>query len=155
MGVNNLSYSEEGLRLTELFEGDVLKAYQDQGGVWTIGYGHTKDVHPGQTITQEQAEALLAGDVQAAVDCVNDAVTVRLTQRQFDALVDFVFNVGEGNFRRSTLLRKINAGNFPEAVTQFKLWDHCGGVVNAGLLRRRRAEAEEFGGEISAGMEIV
>lgn len=155
MGVNNLTYSNEGLRLTELFEGDVLTAYQDQRGVWTIGYGHTAGVHPGQTITQQQAEALLASDAQAAADCVNDAVTVRLTQRQFDALVDFVFNVGAGNFRRSTLLREINAGQFPEAVSQFRLWDHCGGVVNAGLLRRRDAEAEAFGRDISAGMEMV
>lgn len=155
MGVNNLEYSQEGLRLTELFEGDVLTAYQDQGGVWTIGYGHTAGVHPGQAITQEQAEALLASDIQAAVECVNDSVTVKLTQRQFDALVDFVFNVGEGNFRRSTLLREINAGHFPEAVAQFRLWDHCGGVVNAGLLRRREAEAEVFGRDISAEMEIV
>ena len=155
MGVNNLTYGNEGLRLTELFEGDVLTAYQDQRGVWTIGYGHTAGVHPGQTITQQQAEALLASDAQAAADCVNDAVTVRLTQRQFDALVDFVFNLGEGNFRRSTLLREINAGHFPEAVSQFRLWDHCGGVVNAGLLRRRDAEAEAFGRDISAGMEAV
>jgi lysozyme len=155
MGVNKLEYSHEGLRLTELFEGDVLTAYQDQRGVWTIGYGHTAGVHSGQTITQEQAEALLVSDIQAAVDCVNNAVMVKLTQAQFDALVDFVFNVGEGNFRRSTLLREINAGHFPEAVAQFRLWDHCGGVVNAGLLRRRQAEAEKFGGDISAGMEMV
>lgn len=144
MGANELTYSKEGLRLTELFEGDVLTAYQDQRGVWTIGYGHTAGVHSGQTITQEQAEAFLASDIRAAVECVNESVTVELTQRQFDALVDFVFNVGEGNFRRSTLLREINERHFPEAVAQFKLWDHCGGVVNAGLLRRRRAEAAEF-----------
>ena len=155
MGVNNLSYSKDGLRLTELFEGDVLTAYQDQRGVWTIGYGHTAGVHPGQTITQEQAEAFLASDIRAAVECVNESVTVELTQGQFDALADFVFNVGEGNFRLSTLLREINAGHFPEALAQFRLWDHCGGVVNAGLLRRRRAEAEKFGGDISAGMEVV
>lgn len=155
MGANNLTYSKEGLRLTELFEGDVLTAYRDQGGVWTIGYGHTGGVHPGQIITQAEAESLLAQDVECAVRCVNDAVTVTLTQAQFDALVDFAFNVGAGNFRRSTLLKEINAGHFPEAAVQFNLWDHCGGVVNAGLLRRRHAEAAEFGQDISASVEIV
>lgn len=141
---NNLDYSKDGLRLTELFEGDVLTAYQDQRGLWTIGYGHTAGVQHGQTITPAQADAFLATDIRAAARCVNDVVTVKLTQGQFDALVDFVFNVGEGNFRHSTLLREINEQKFPEAIAQFKLWDHCGGVVNAGLLRRRNAEAEEF-----------
>jgi len=147
MGVNNFSYSKNGLAITELFEGDVLTAYQDQRGVWTIGYGHTAGVYPGQTITQDQAVAFLMGDVAAAVACVNKAVTVPLTQSQFDALVDFTFNLGTGNFLGSTLLKDINAGNFPAAVAQFDLWDHCGGVVNAGLLRRRQAEAAEFSGQ--------
>lgn len=155
MGVNNLAYSREGLRLTELFEGDVLTAYQDQRGVWTIGYGHTEGVHPGQTITQAEAEALLAADIESAVRTVNETVRVKVTQAQFDALVDFAFNVGAGSFRRSTLLKEINAGEFPEAAAQFNLWDHCGGVVNAGLLRRRRAEAAEFNRDISASFEIV
>lgn len=144
MSLNNLNYSKNGLALTELFEGDVLTAYQDQKGVWTIGYGHTAGVRPGQTITQDQAVQFLFEDVSSAVACVNKAVTVKLSQPQFDALVDFVFNLGSGNFRASTLLRDVNAGNFPAAVSQFDLWDHCGGVVNNGLLRRREAEAKEF-----------
>lgn len=155
MGMNKLTYSKNGLALTRLFEGDVLTAYQDQRGVWTIGYGHTGGVHAGQTITQGEAEALLVDDIQAAVQCVNQAVKVKLTQPQFDALVDFAFNVGAGNFRGSTLLQDINAGQFPEAVAQFNLWDHCGGVVNAGLLRRRQAEATEFGRDIPASVEIA
>ncbi|MGB7191000.1 MAG: lysozyme [Acidobacteriaceae bacterium] len=155
MGINNLSYSKDGLALTQLFEGDVLAAYQDQRGVWTIGYGHTAGVRAGQSITQAEAEALLIEDIQAAVHCVHEFVTVKLTQPQFDALVDFAFNVGTGNFRNSTLLREINAGQFPEAAAQFNLWDHCGGVVNAGLLRRRRAEAAEFSREISASVEFA
>lgn len=155
MGVNNLTYSKDGLRLTELFEGDVLTAYQDQRGLWTIGYGHTAEVRPGRTITQEEAERLLAEDVESAASFVNREVKVKLTQGQFDALVDFAFNVGIGSFRKSTLLKEVNEGRFPEAIAQFDLWDHCGGVVNAGLLRRRKAEAAEFSGEISAGMEIV
>lgn len=155
MGANNLSYSKDGMRLTELFEGDVLTAYQDQRGLWTIGYGHTAGVHPGQTITQQEAEQYLAEDIRAAANFVNRVVRVKLTQAQFDSLVDFAFNVGTSNFRNSTLLKEIDEGRFPEAIAQFDLWDHCGGVVNAGLLRRRNAEAAEFGGGISAGMEIV
>ena len=144
MGVNNLTYSKNGLTLTELFEGDILTAYRDQRGLWTIGYGHTANVHPGQTITQDEAVACLTADIHTAVNCVNEVVNIKLTQPQFDSLVDFAFNVGITNFRKSTLLKEINAGNFPQAIAQFNLWDHCGGIVNAGLLRRRQAEAAEF-----------
>jgi lysozyme len=144
MGVNNLSYSKNGLALTELFEGDILSAYKDQHGIWSIGYGHTAGVRPGMTITKEEAASFLLSDVHTAADCVNEVVNVKLTQQQFDALVDFAFNVGITNFRHSTLLREINAGKFPQAIAQFKLWDHCGGIVNDGLLRRRKAEAAEF-----------
>jgi lysozyme len=150
MGVNNLTYSKSGLALTKLFEGEVLSAYQDQKGVWTIGYGHTAGVQRGQTITQAQAEAFLLSDVSDAVNCVNEVVQVALNQAQFDALVDFTFNLGVGNFKGSTLLKEVNAGNFPAAMAQFSLWDHCGGVVNAGLLRRRNAEAAEFAGTSSS-----
>jgi lysozyme len=155
MGVNNLTYSKNGLALTELFEGDILTAYQDQNGLWTIGYGHTTNVHPGMTITKEEAATYLESDVRTAVACVNAVVRVKLTQPQFDSLVDFAFNVGMTNFRHSTLLTEINAGKFPQAIAQFNLWDHCGGVVNAGLLRRRKAEASEFSGDITASIEVA
>lgn len=158
MGINNLTYGKNGLRLTERFEGDVLTAYQDQRGVWTIGYGHTAGVVPGETITQEQAVTFLEDDIAAAARCVNTCVTVKLTQAQFDALVDFTFNVGTGNFERSTLLKDINAGRFPAVLAQFDLWDRCGGIVDAGLLRRREAEAAEFSGnigDVSAAFDVV
>jgi lysozyme len=155
MGVNNLNYSKNGLALTELFEGDILTAYQDPRGIWTIGYGHTADVHPGQTITHEQAVSLLFSDLRAAVQSVNGAVTVKLSQSQFDALVDFTFNVGAANFRHSTLLRDINEDRFPQAIAQFNLWDHCGGIINAGLLRRRNAESAEFTGDIKSSIEDI
>jgi len=146
MGANDLTYSQQGLSLTEQFEGLRLAAYQDQVGVWTIGYGHTgPDVTPDLTITRDQAQSLLEQDVSKAVACVNNAVTVKLAQGQFDALVDFVFNLGAGAFEGSTLLRDLNAGNFNAAAAQFKLWDHAGGVVAAGLLRRREAEVALFG----------
>lgn len=145
MGVNNLSYSTNGLSLTERFEGCQLTAYQDQVGVWTIGYGHTgPDVAQGLTITMDQAQALLMRDVGSAVACVNKVVAVQLTQGEFDALVDFVFNLGTAAFQGSTMLRLLNAGEYANAATQFDLWDHAGGAVVAGLLRRRQAETALF-----------
>ncbi len=141
-------YSEKGLALTKSFEGLRLEAYQDCGGVWTVGYGHTgPEVVEGMTVNEAEAEALLLGDLEDAVRCVNRRVTVGISQSQFDALVDFCFNAGRGNFLQSTLLRKVNAGDFDGAVAQFGLWVHAGGEVVAGLVRRRKAEAELFSGE--------
>lgn len=145
MAVNDLTYSKAGLALTEQFEGLSLSAYQDVVGVWTIGYGHTgSDVHSGLTITLSQAQALLASDIAASVTFINQAVTVGLNQNEFDALVDFVFNLGRGAFAGSTMLKELNAGNFDAAAGQFELWDHAGGKVVAGLLRRRTAERALF-----------
>ncbi|MGA8673495.1 MAG: lysozyme [Terracidiphilus sp.] len=145
MGVNNLTYSASGLSLTEQFEGFRLTAYQDQVGVWTIGYGHTgPDVTPGKTITMAEAQALLTQDVSSAAGCVNTVVAVKLTQQEFDALVDFVFNLGTGAFKGSTMLRDLNGGDFTSSAAQFDLWDRAGGAVVAGLLRRRQAEAALF-----------
>jgi lysozyme len=145
MGVNNLNYSKNGLAITEQFEGCRLVAYQDQVGVWTIGYGHTgSGVASGLTITQDQAVDLLTSDVAAAAAYVNAAVAVELQQDEFDALVDFVFNLGRGAFAGSTLLKDLNAGQFDAAAAQFELWDHAGGQVVAGLLRRRQAEVALF-----------
>jgi len=119
-------------------------AYPDTGGVWTIGYGHTHGVIEGMTCTLEQAEAWLKADIQAAVDAVNRLVQISLKQSEFDALVDFVFNLGAGAFARSTMLKDINAGNLAAAAAQFPLWDHDAGRVLAGLLHRRLAEEAEF-----------
>lgn len=139
-----MEYSKNGLKLTEQMEGVRLVAYQDQVGVWTIGDGHTKDVKEGDTCTKEQAEQWLLEDVQEAVDAVNRLVTVDLTQNQFDALVDFTFNLGSGNLAHSTLLKLLNSGDYAGAAQHFKDWDRAGGVVRSGLLRRRLAEADLF-----------
>ena len=139
-----MQYSKLGLALTERFEGCRLEAYQDSVGVWTIGYGHTRGVQQGMTCTQEQAEEWLLQDSLQAQDAVNDLVTVLLTQPEFDALVDFTFNLGAGALAESTMLRLLNAGDFAGAASQFELWDHAGGKVVAGLLRRRLAEKQEF-----------
>lgn len=141
----NFTYSQNGLNLTEEFEGLRLTAYQDQVGVWTIGYGHTgSDVHAGLTITRDQANTLLMQDTASAAAAVNRLVTVALNQDEFDALVDFVFNLGQNAFAGSRLLRKLNAGDFVGAAAEFPKWDHAGGQVVPGLLRRREAEQQLF-----------
>lgn len=143
-----MTYSPAGLALTKSSEGDELKAYQDSGGVWTIGEGHTgTDVHAGEVESQSQADAELEEDLQVAIRCVNQAVRVTVTQGQFDAMVDFAFNAGTRNFRTSTLLRKVNVGDFAGAAEQFGLWVHAGGEVVDGLVRRRAAEAAMFVGK--------
>ncbi len=141
----NFTYSDTGLALTKNFESCVLTAYADQGGVWTIGYGHTgPGVHAGLTITQAQADIFLESDVSGAVTCVNKLVKAKITQNQFDALVDFVFNLGCASLSISQLLREVNSGNFSDVAAQFLRWDHVKGVVIQGLLRRRQAEATLF-----------
>jgi len=141
----NFKYSAAGLALTKQFEGLELKAYQDSVGVWTIGYGHTgADVKPGMTITEEQASVLLAADVAWAVTCVNKSVKSAINQNQFDAMVDFVFNLGCAAFGQSTLLRMVNAGDFAGAAGQFLRWNKAGGKVLAGLTKRRQGEMNLF-----------
>jgi len=141
----NFKYSAAGLELTKQFEGLELKAYQDSVGVWTIGYGHTgSDVKAGLMITEAQASVLLAADVAWAVTCVNKSVTSAINQNQFDAMVDFVFNLGCAAFAQSTLLRMVSAGDFAGAAGQFGRWNKAGGKVLAGLTKRRTAEAALF-----------
>lgn len=145
-----MQYSQTGQLLTQRFEGCKLIAYQDQGGVWTIGYGHTNGVKPGDTCTQNQAEQWLRQDIALAVWDVNTHVTVPLNQAEFDALVDFAFNLGNDAFNRSTLLRLVNQYHIAQAAAEFAKWDHVGGTEVAGLLRRRLAERDEFlGSDVS------
>lgn len=139
-----MNYSKTGIHLTEQFEGVKLVAYPDSKGIPTIGYGHTKGVRFGMTCTQAQAEEWLAEDIAWAESRVNADVHVPLTQYEFDALVDFVFNCGVGNFEHSTLLRLLNQGNYAAASEQFEVWDKADGKVVAGLLRRRLAEESLF-----------
>jgi lysozyme len=141
--MQQFNYSDKGLALTKSFEGLHLTAYQDCAGIWTIGYGHTgPTVSAGQTITI--TEAFLRADLADAIACVNHAVQSVISQNQFDAMVDFCFNAGRGNFLQSTLLRKVNREDFPGAAAQFALWIHAGGEIMAGLVRRRKAEADLF-----------
>lgn len=140
----NMQYGKDGMALTEGFESCRLMPYQDGGGVWTDGWGNTHGVVPGLRITQDKADADLLANVSDAVDAVNDNVTVDLAQHQFDALVDFAFNCGCNAFKESTLLKKLNAGDYEGAHDELVRWCKDNGKVVAGLLRRRRAEQELF-----------
>ncbi len=146
MIIKTMIYSGEGLSLTMAAEGCKLTAYQDSGGVWTVGYGHTGiDVYRGLVITADKARELLLSDIAVAVSDVNRLVTYQgLTQHEFDALVDFTYNLGYGNFASSTLLKLVNLDDMQDAALQFDRWDLCNGRVLGGLLTRRKNEANEF-----------
>lgn len=133
-----------GVALIKEFEGCKLAAYQDQRGIWTIGYGHMLNVKEGDTCTQTQADSWLLDDTHWAALEVIKTVDVAITQNQFDALVSIVFNIGSGNWVASTLRRLTNAGRFAEAAQEFLKWDHVNGTPDAGLLRRRQAEQTLF-----------
>ena len=132
------------------FEGERLAPYQDSAGVWTIGIGSTRDGngHPVSastpSITHAQALALLSRDMRSAIQVVERDVHVPLTVWEEEALADFVYNVGQGNFDHSTLLKKLNAGDYGGAANEFEKWDLAGGKVLAGLVRRRAAEKALF-----------
>lgn len=142
---DDLFYSKTGLALTEGFEGFRAAAYQDQGGIWTVGYGHTgHDVTASTVFTEPEAAQILAHDVQTAENAVKRFVIVALNQNEFDAMTDLTFNIGVGNFLKSTMLKYINASQFWAASDQFSAWDKCAGRVNSGLQRRRLAETQLF-----------
>lgn len=138
--------SQAAIDLIKAAEGLRLTAYRDSAGILTIGYGSTGGIKPGQTITPEQAEAMLVDDLDEAADAMRKLVTVPLTQGQFDALCSFVFNLGAGRLRDSTLLRLLNQGKYGEAAAQFRFWVMSGGEPLPGLVKRRAAERALFEG---------
>lgn len=141
-----MNTSKAGLDLIKQFEGLRLKAYKCPADVWTIGYGHTSAagqpaVKSGMSITEAQANKILAADLGQYEDAINNSVKVDLTQNQFDALVSFVYNVGIGAFQKSTLLKKLNANQYDAVPGELMKWTKGGGKELPGLVRRRRAEA--------------
>ncbi len=138
-----MTYSPDCLNLVKQSEGCQLRAYRDSVGVWTIGYGHTgPEVHEGLEWTQEQADAQLAADLQIACEGMMKLVTVSLSQGQTDALTDFVFNLGAGQLRISTLLRKLNSGYRDEVPAELGRWVYAGGEKLPGLVTRRQREID-------------
>lgn len=136
-----MNLSSNGLDAIKGFEQLRLTAYLDTGGVWTIGYGHTRSALAGMQISEARALMLLAQDVAEAVEAVNKLVRVPLEQYEFDALVSFVFNIGVGAFKSSTMLRCVNDRAEPMRIgTEFLRWVYDNGKKIAGLETRRRKE---------------
>jgi GH24 family phage-related lysozyme (muramidase) len=155
---DDLTTSDRGLKLLTECEGFRSHCYDDSAGYCTIGFGHL--VHRGRTgtdagreapfadgVSETQAVELLRQDVALAESIVKRCVQQPLRQSSFDALVSFVYNVGEGAFTGSTLLRVLNRGDWALVPAQFHRWTHAGGKVVAGLVKRRRLEANMFGGK--------
>jgi len=140
--------SQDAIDLVKHFEGCKLAAYICPAGILTIGVGHTADVHGGMTITQGEADAFLVEDLRGAANCLNSSVSVPLNQHEADACISFIFNLGCGAFRGSTLCKLLNAGDVDGAAAQFQRWDKArvkGELVPlAGLTARRAAETELF-----------
>ena len=147
-----MQVSDAGIKLIKSFEGFRANAYPDPisgGDPWTVGYGTTKfpsgrPVKKGDYVTPAQAEMYLREDVKKFASSVDALVTVPLKQCQYDALVSFVYNLGATNFRKSTLLKKLNAKDYKGAADEFLRWVSPGSSVEAGLRRRRTAERDLF-----------
>ncbi len=139
-----IGISQAGIDLIKRWEGFRSNAYLCPGNVWTIGYGHTKNVYQGMCISKAQAEELLKEDLKHFEASVRQFVTVKLNQAQFDALVSFTFNVGVYAFKKSTLLRLVNQGDFLGAAKQFGRWVNANGKKLPGLVSRREEEKKLF-----------
>jgi lysozyme len=121
-----------------------LEAYQDVVGIWTIGWGHTKGVQPGDTCTQEQADKWLQEDLYWCHQALNAGVQVPLSHNQREALLSFIYNVGGPAFLKSTLLKRLNEGDYLDAANELLKWNKAGGRVVRGLSNRRRDERTIF-----------
>ncbi len=137
--------SPHGLAKLKQWEGLKTKAYKDAGGVWTIGYGHTATAgepkpRAGMVITAAEAERILLKDLTQYEAAVESLVKVELNDNQFAALVSFVYNIPLAKFKKSTLLKKLNAGNYDAVPNELMKWTKAGGKKIQGLVNRRRAE---------------
>jgi lysozyme len=136
--------SENGLAIIKRHEGLRLSAYKCPAGVWTIGYGHTRTAKPGMKISESKAIDLLRDDLLHPTVIV-DRIKVPLNQNQQDSLISFIFNVGSGNFLKSTLYKKLQADpNDPDIAIQFSKWVYGGGKKLPGLVKRRAEESELY-----------
>jgi lysozyme len=162
--MNNLRPSQACIKIVKHFEGlhelrndGLVESYLCPAGKWTIGYGRTTGISRGMTITQDQAEAFLLEDLIEYGNYVNRYVRVPLTQAQFDALTSFVYNLGPANFKSSTLLKKLNIGDYDGAAQEFSKWNKARveGVLQPlpGLTRRRTAEASLFAMDAPVGSD--
>lgn len=149
VAVDEMSLSVDGVNQICNFEGLKLSAYDDGTGVWTIGYGTTrypngKRVSEGDRCSLEQAKTYMQHDLKIFERAVNSSVKVPLKQNQFDALVSLTYNIGVGAFKHSTLLKKLNSGDYKEAANQFDVWVNASGKRLQGLVNRRAMEKKLF-----------
>lgn len=121
-----------------------LQAYDDGGGVWTIGYGTTGDVHPGDECSEDEALEMLLGDIEETWGEIDPLIRVTIAQHELDALVSLAYNIGVNAFRKSTLLSRLNSGDFGSASDEFARWNRQGGRILPGLVKRRAAERRIF-----------
>lgn len=144
--VNNLTTDAAGRAFITHEEGEKLNEYKCAAGVDTIGVGHTRGVTDGEKISESQSQAFLSEDLAHFEAAVNRLVTVPLNQHQFNALVSFAFNLGEGALAKSSLLKLINGKAQDAAVltAHFTMWDNVNGKPNASILARRNREAALF-----------
>ena len=142
-----MKISQKGIDLIKKFEGCKLYAYRDSVGVATIGYGHIKGVKMGMSITQQQAETFLKDDIKPIETFLN-GMGINYTQGQFDALTSWIFNLGQGNFKSSTMYKYIVARKSDLEITdQMVKWHNAGGKPLIGLKKRRCEEANMFLGK--------
>ena len=142
-----MKISQEGIALIKKFEGCELEAYKCPAGVWTSGYGHTKDVKEGDRINKDEANYLLEEEMIEYEGYINDMVNVPLDQNQFYDLRSWVYNLGSINLMSSTMFTLLNEGKYDEFPQQIKRWNKAGGKVLDGLVKRREAEALLFEGK--------
>ena len=143
------SLSDNGMKLLEQLEGLRLEAYLDSASIYTIGYGTIKypdgsKVKKGDKITKAQAKEYKLHDLKEFESTVNTSVKVPLTQNQYDALVSLSYNIGSSAFKNSTLLKKLNSGDYKGTSEQLLLWNKAGGKKVQGLVNRREAERNLF-----------
>lgn len=149
IATDEMHISPSGIDLIRNFESLRLNAYDDGVGVWTIGFGTTKypngtRVKKGDTCTLDQAKAYMQNDLKAFEQTVSSAVKVPINQNQFDALVSLAYNIGPTAFKNSTLVKRLNEGNYKAAANQFDVWVNAGGKRMQGLVNRRTTEKALF-----------
>lgn len=160
---SEMNINQSGLMLIKSYEDFRPKPYDDGTGTLTIGYGHTRSVVMPVVVTEEEATKLLIEDIHYFEDAVRREVRVIINRNQFSALVSLTYNIGEGAFRNSTLLKKLNNQNFEAAVGEFEKWNKGGNRELKGLVRRRAAEKQLFmtqpmmqvNQEMMSGIEFV
>tara|TARA_E500000305_G_scaffold101356_1_gene94889 strand:+ start:571 stop:1005 length:435 start_codon:yes stop_codon:yes gene_type:complete len=143
-----MKVSQDCIQLVKYFEGFEDTAYLCPANVWTIGYGRTRNVKEGDKVTEVQAERDLLEELEEFKHQVLNSVKVELKQNELDALTSWTYNLGVGNLKSSTLLKKLNAGNKDEVPAEIVRWNKANGKVLAGLTKRREAEAELWAKEV-------